>query len=358
MAAVTFEVTRHEIITPDVSYIPGPGKIRGYATITCYGNDGHKYVMVFLRPDCAWPSDYADYAASPVRNCYMPASKLAVSYLEASQFQRHVTLLEGGKTVYAFLDSDYPKSNRIYVADAPLIVTTDIPPNLHELLATQYYSLCEYIVWFTKDGYPLTYPQWSSTQQAELQAAFEAAWNHVPIPLSDPPSNICDYDLMNITVIPEDDGWRLYIAHVAQCLAVEIGKWVPWSLLDYSREDLKRIIFSSSILVWSDINNGYEICNDVVPAPPYKVYEFFVNNNLIQYDRLHTIASVLDWCRNLFHWSNVIGGTIKKDRHGGLLAVSRLPSRFAHSLWHNKVKQARGRFTTLYSRMLVYYLLP
>ena len=156
-------------------------------------------------------------------------------------------------------------------------------------------------------GWP--YPLWSKKRKASLQEAFEAVWKHESLSLTDPPPNIMslDDDETVNTRLDKMGAWELFEAHVAHCLAVEIGRWVPWSLTSYSSENLMLLLDSGKMFTWRLLPNGYEMdyrSGKVVPAPPNVTYNFLLQNDLIKDNQLKTIGSVLEWCRqNLSHFT-------------------------------------------------------
>lgn len=123
-----------------------------------------------------------------------------------------------------------------------------------------------------------TYEQWSSAQRGELADAHAKAVNGQATGLTDPPPNLVhlagnDYPT---TVLSHDDAWRLYVTHVAQSLAVEIDKRVPWSLTGCSSKELAVLLDSRQFFTWDAGPGGYSIDDSIsgvaLPAAPDTSY--------------------------------------------------------------------------------------
>ena len=172
------------------------------------------------------------------------------------------------------------------------------------------------------------YPNWSETQKADLHETFQTVWSGHSLELTDPPPNTQDLaDRQSIvTVISEDHAWSLFLAHVAFSLAVETGRWVPWSLTEYSREELLELFDGSR--TFRRTGGGYELRHRAVPAPPEATFEFLSAHLMIAQDRLQTIEILLEWCRGMVHF---LGGFTAKNMEGhwnyrGEMPVSRVIS--------------------------------
>lgn len=150
---------------------------------------------------------------------------------------------------------------------------------------------------------------WSSSQKQALDNAFLSAWNPSSLTLIDPPPNIVnpDDDEHATTVLAHSNAWPMFLAHVAQSLAVEIGEWVNWSIRSYSSNNLKILFDGREFFEWDGNYAGYRIEQSkgrVVPAPPKHMFAFLSNNDCIAYNKLYTISGLLEWCRsNLVHFS-------------------------------------------------------
>ena len=132
--------------------------------------------------------------------------------------------------------------------------------------------------------------------------------------LADPPVNQVPLqdDDRPVTLYSKQDARDLYIQTVAHALALEIGSFVPWSVLNYSQLDIDRL-FSSQLLLNSgkyELNQieyiGYWPYGDVItPAPPTTTFQFLVNQNIIRGTHFDTISRYLKWGRDhLLHGSS------------------------------------------------------
>lgn len=247
--------------------------------------------------------------------------------------------------------------------------TLDSPPNVEAWL-NAHPNVRDSLVWITFPGYvgstSTGYANWTARQKAELQKAFEMAWNSQPTGLPEVPTNLLPYLPKNVpaTVLKPDDAWAYYVAYVGTSLAVEIGGRVSWSVATYPQDSL-RILFDSSWLYIRDpdTNTGYRLIVDnngyFTFAPPDLIHTFLRNLNILgrpgvqpkllptdlsktlpgrnqaELEKRKAIAKLFDWCRiNMLHFpgslfemesmmdtwqyhgfapvARVIGGTISK----------------------------------------------
>ena len=152
-----------------------------------------------------------------------------------------------------------------------------------------------------------------------------------PLSVTDPPPNMVQLadDGYVETVLSKDHAWSLFLAHVAYSLAVETGRWVPWSLTEYSREEILELFDGSRMFRWHKSLGGYVPRHDGIPAPPDFTFAFLNANLMIAQDRLRTIGNLLEWCRaKLTHFS---GGFTAKNvedhwHYRGTIPVSRVIS--------------------------------
>ncbi len=163
------------------------------------------------------------------------------------------------------------------------------------------------IKWKTED-WLMTYNNWNSDQKADLEEAYESIVNYQWVWVNDPPENIKEVrdDQWPPTVLSVQDAWDIFVAHVAQCLAVETESWVNWSLLNYSSRDLATLLDSRQFYKYIESFGGYIIEVDVggecVPGIPSLPYALLKHNNLLANTRLKTIGNLLHWCKGLFHY--------------------------------------------------------
>ena len=163
------------------------------------------------------------------------------------------------------------------------------------------------LIWETSSGIQ-RYTDWSSNRKNQLQYAVELALIDRSLVLTDPPPNVANPadDASATTVLAEEHAWPLFKTYAARSLAVEIGGFVPWSLLGYSSEELALLLDSREMFQWSSRYGGYQINGNegrVTPAPPQYTTSFLIGNGLFARNRVDTIGNVLDWCRqNMVHF--------------------------------------------------------
>ena len=178
------------------------------------------------------------------------------------------------------------------------------------------------------------YRDWSASQQADLLDMYQKVWNRESLELTDPPPNmlaLADDDHFR-TVLSEDHAWPLFLAHVAYSLAVETGEWVPWSITEYSQEELLELLDGSKMFRRRHDLDGYQVIYFGMPAPPDFSFQFLSANKMIAQDRLRTIGNLLNWCRyNMSHFNRWIYG--KKCRRP--LAVSWCNACLTCRFWDN-----------------------
>ena len=100
----------------------------------------------------------------------------------------------------------------------------------------------------------------------------------------------------------------LYVQNVAHSLALEIGGFVPWSILNYDPTDLFRIL--SSLFLFSaghyldasstEFNGWWPRGSpfSVTPAPPTVTFQFLVDENILRPTHYDTIARLMKWGRD------------------------------------------------------------
>ena len=212
----------------------------------------------------------------------------------------------------------------------PIPLTTTAQADEPDLAAwlAEHPLVSEAIRWKDSNGPTRAYPNWSETQKADLYETYQAVWSGHSLELTDPPPNMRHLadDQSALTVLSEDHAWSLFLAHVAYSLAVETGGWVPWSLTEYSQDELLELFDGSRTFRRS--SGGYELIHRAVPAPPDATFEFLSANLMIAQDRLHTIGNLHEWSRDLIHF---LGGFTAKNVEGhwhyrGGMPVSRVIS--------------------------------
>jgi hypothetical protein len=192
------------------------------------------------------------------------------------------------------------------------------------------------------------YSGWTAARKKALVDAYEVAWNQAPTNLVDPPPNAIqmgDDDFYH-TGLKETYAWPLYLAHVAQSLAIEIGRRVSWSLDEYTGESLAILLDSRQMFTWNPKYSAYEIqhtqSGSALLAPPDVAFGFLKANKILPStrgiigpafpkpnERRMTIARLFDWCRlNMWHSLHDQGGKTGEDiwQYRGFPPVSRIIS--------------------------------
>jgi hypothetical protein len=173
------------------------------------------------------------------------------------------------------------------------------------------------------------YPNWTDDQKIELHVAVFWAWEWMHGGLDwfngeylfDPPENQitlqdCQYVRTGLT---HDAAWKLYLGTVGHSLAVELGGFVPWSVVGYSDADLD-ILFNSKSLYQAGkyvspgtvncANStftfiGYVVNPAVIPAPATTTFQFLVDADIIRPDHYKTVGRWLTWARS--HMAHIGG---------------------------------------------------
>lgn len=301
MPETTFIVDRSNV-TPPTSASP-VAKVRYYARIVIHGTIPAKprgrrdvsYSLEFLRPDSILPWE----AGFPFpEHSFNPVALRAQSFLLAWQYPAVLEMLNSGKRLLVTLNPHQPSANRIEYAPVTLAPAPGTPPDVQAWLGENG-PVAITIAWQSDATTYRRYYEWTDAERAELTTAFAKAWNRQSLGLTDPPANI---GTMDRTVLAPGDARALYLAYVAQCLAVEIGGWVPWSMLGLGGEIARLLDPGWIVGSWNSQDKGLQVGSLVTPAPPDVVYRFLVQNGIIGSTRRETIERLLEWCRqNLLH---------------------------------------------------------
>ena len=186
-----------------------------------------------------------------------------------------------------------------------------VPPSAPQLALddwlTRHPRIAGAMVW---DGKPLA--KWPEPMVRDLHAAFDRYTTGKPSGLANPPPNqlaLKDTDIWQTALTPAD-ARALYLHTVAFSLAVEIGRRVPWSLVDYTPEQLFELFDSRSQVVRLERPELYLVADsnsprgsraDGLPPPPELAFAFLRDQGLIGRDRAQTIVKLIDWSRRLSH---------------------------------------------------------
>lgn len=146
------------------------------------------------------------------------------------------------------------------------------------------------------------YSSWSSNQRTDLDNAILALEKQEPQALSAPPA------LLDGNYISAEDAWKIYVAHVAQCLWVEVHGEVSWHLNDFPDDQLAYLLDSRKLMVYSSSTNRYifytYLMGNITAWNPRICYECLSNLKMIKSSQLETIYALTDWMRgHLLHLS-------------------------------------------------------
>jgi hypothetical protein len=167
------------------------------------------------------------------------------------------------------------------------------------------------IGWEGSNG-TIYYSDWTENQKADLNKAILTLERGDPQALLDPPV------LLDGLYISADDAWKIFLAHIAQSLWVEVHGVVGWHLTDFSYGQLMNLLDSYYLLRYEAATNRYFF--DVMPLGmvtawnPRICYEFLSNMKMIKSTQLETLYSLTDWVRGrLIHF---VSGEINMDLFG------------------------------------------
>jgi hypothetical protein len=179
------------------------------------------------------------------------------------------------------------------------------PPSIDDWLRT-HSNIAKAVVWdFGKGGQP--YAAWPEPFKARLRAAYARAWSGEPSGLVDPPPNQLsrEDDKYPLTVLSGADAFALHAALVANSLAADIGRRLPWSVADYSEPALAALFDGRQVFARSSNRpDSYATVLHGVPAPPEACLDFLQTRRIVGANRRATIVQTLAWCRDhLWHFT-------------------------------------------------------
>ncbi len=296
---VSFKVDEYKI-TQGLGFNRGATRFDTY--IECLGGEGESLTVLF-----------ADNSTKDSQSFSDTRTKRGTICVSADQFDWYVDLLRNEKPIYAFLDGDNSSRNGLRTHPEE-----NGPPEIPELrswlaMHPQVRNAMRWDDSFTGDNeFSWTpYDDWPERRKKDLDRAFDLAIRRKSIPLTDPPPNAVsqsDNDTQR-TVLELAHASRLYLAHLAHSLAVEIMGWVNWSVTTYPADQLSVLFDGRSLFHWSRDHRHHEIYifphGTSVPSPPDISYAFLKNNSIVSDDHFSTIIRLLEWGRsNLQHFSN------------------------------------------------------
>jgi hypothetical protein len=204
------------------------------------------------------------------------------------------------------------------------------PPSIDDWLRT-HPNIAKAVVWdFGKGGVP--YAAWPEPFKARLRAAFARAWSSEPSGLVDPPPNQVTHEngKYPLTVLSGTDAFALQAALVANSLAADIGRRLPWSVADYSEPALAALLDGRQTFARSSNRpDSYATVLLGVPAAPEACLDFLRTQRIIGASRRATIVQMLSWCRDqLSHFTGKMTAGNFEDhwQYRGMPPASRVTS--------------------------------
>lgn len=237
-----------------------------------------------------------------------------------------------GKTPSA---SDFPASP--YVPKLPVLPPPDLNdwllnhPKVANSIKWQYRSASMTNAYFPpSESDKIVWADWTEDQKYDLDQAYIGAYTWFangafPVEpdhdgISDQPENItpnAEFDeVTGWTAVNQEYMWDLYVHYIAFSLAEEIGSQLPWSILDYSDEEL-RYLFDSTTMAWNIFEKNYSMGTYANKVPEYRssnlpqtsfaspmwTYTFLKESNLLGSTRRENIGALLGWMRsNMAHF--------------------------------------------------------
>jgi hypothetical protein len=164
-------------------------------------------------------------------------------------------------------------------------------------------EIAQAVEWHFPESGPLAYPHWPHEYQIALEEAF---WRGQQLAIADPPPNILSLsdDDKPLTTLSPEDAWDLYRVTAGHVLAAEFARLFPWSLEDYTYNELIVLLSGRWIFTWYSNEGGYRVVEGgtpILPSPPKIVYPFLVDNDLIAGTRFESIVRLTEWCRQNLH---------------------------------------------------------
>jgi hypothetical protein len=293
MTIKSFKIVSYDI-KPGRALTTESGKYRFDALIRCHGADEDLLVVYFLQPGSPAPD-----------NTYDTVKKTACIYVPEQLYGWYTDLLKHEQPVFAYCSTDHPEWNSLSTGNEQVGEAESVP-DVHAWLHS-HPAVSAAIVWETPEII-LDYLHWSASMLSDLTQAFTAAWRHTESFPTDPLPNKKDLgDREPVQqILAFSDAWLMYIAYVAQSLAVEIGQRVTWSVTTLSANGLAQLFDSRKTFAWKIAEMGYQIDSifgSVMPCSPQTAYSFLFPEKIAG-SRFDTICRLLDWCRTyLIHFS-------------------------------------------------------
>ncbi|MCC7536905.1 MAG: hypothetical protein IT379_11860 [Deltaproteobacteria bacterium] len=241
--------------------------------------------------------------------------------------------LAPGETVTLSTGYVLPRTGRVRVSvtfyeenldgtnDARDEVLPDPPLAVYGFILT---ALGDEIVWWD-DRDPHPFRDWSTRERQDLVDAIIGIYEGRPSDLPGPPP-VLDKSLR----IAYEDGWRIYISHVAQSLWADVEGGLGWNLGSMPSEQRQVLFDSRDIVGFCGRVRGTctldgNIVGYITPWSPRIAYEFLASLGLIRGTHRDTILALTDWMRgHLVHASGSQGANESNWEYPGHPPIDRI----------------------------------
>jgi len=157
------------------------------------------------------------------------------------------------------------------------------------------------------------YTSWAVDQKEDLNNAILALERGERWGLLKPPTSLGrDYPYISAA-----DAWKIYIAHVAQTLWVEVHGVVSWHLTDFPDNQLVYLLDSRKLMKHSRFIDGsgyWFTIGKIMPWNPRICYKFLSSKKMIKSSQLETIYALTKWMRH--HLIHISASDDYKEQYG------------------------------------------
>ena len=124
--------------------------------------------------------------------------------------------------------------------------------------------------WTVPDATPFVWRLWPEAKKAQLRIRYQQYLSHGDVGAAIP--RYVGSDRQHQQVLTEDEAFDLFAVNAAHALALEVNRYVPWSLLDFPESNLLAM-FDSEQFVTPVIYSADVVEDGVVyPALPWGMY--------------------------------------------------------------------------------------
>jgi len=167
------------------------------------------------------------------------------------------------------------------------------------------------IIWQESSGVK-NYSAWTAGQKTALNNAILA------LERGENPAGTAPPALLANNYISANDAWKVYLAHIAQSLWVEVHGAVSWHLSGFTDSQLAYLLDSRKLMSYNAATNRYKFINDVMGNitawNPRASYEFMTNLKTIKSNQAATIYALTDWMRG--HLNHISSDTNYSVQYG------------------------------------------